>query len=144
MVTIYDIDGNVLHTIPDKDTFEELWLEGVCLDRADFRGKNLCGSYFSECSLKGARFDNAEVHDITFVFCDLTGCNFSEMFLWGSEFTHCNLTDCDFSFADCENCEFYGSTITGTNFDDANFNGSSFEVNARHGTEIEVGRDCYD
>lgn len=133
MVVIKDIDGKVLHTEKDADKYSGLWLKGVNLDKADFRGQDLSCAGFEACSMRGAVFADAVLHDVAFLDCDLSGCDFSEMFLDGASFSMSNLTGCNFSNADCSHVDFSWANFEDVNLDDATLDGSSIRHRVRHG-----------
>lgn len=84
MIEIRNIHGQLLHSI-DAESLSSVYLDGLDLTAADFRGFDLSDSYIGFCNLTGADFRGADLSRARLECDDVAGADFSGADLSGAD-----------------------------------------------------------
>lgn len=130
-VDIFDLDGNVIHTVIGQNT-----LEGADLSNLDLRNANLAGVKMNDANFSGANFSGADlsnakakrvdITDINWIDANLSGANFADATSDGSRFYRTNMTGTQMRRVSLPRTKFIGCDMTGFIATDADLSDSKF------------------
>jgi len=79
-------------------TIKYNYFTNLKLVKYDFRGSQFDESYFEECRLTDAKFNNVNLHGTKFIKCDLSGADFRNALEYEIDITDNKLKKAKFSF----------------------------------------------
>lgn len=101
-------------------------LEAKDFSNADWTGTNLKGALLTNCTVKSARIENADLTGFESNKSNFTGASFEGTQLTYASFADSNLRDANFDSVAMDGSQFQGSDLRNANLNRASLTGNSF------------------